>query len=81
MSQNLNSAVAVIGIDIGKNPFHVRRGPTVEDEPCLIADYTHAIELNPRHSAAYNGRSKAFEARGEFDRADADRKKAIELGP
>jgi transposase len=23
MSQNLNSAVAVIGIDIGKNTFHV----------------------------------------------------------
>ena len=23
MSQNLNSAVAVIGIDIGKNSFHV----------------------------------------------------------
>ena len=25
MSQNLNSAVAVIGIDIGKNSFHVVR--------------------------------------------------------
>ena len=45
-----------------------------------IADYTHAIELNPRHAAAYNSRSKAFEARGEFDRASADHKKAVEIG-
>ena len=45
-----------------------------------IADYTHAIELNPQHAAVYNSRSKAFDARGEFDRASADLKKAIETG-
>ena len=36
-----------------------------------IADYTHAIELNPQHAPAYNSRSKAFDARGEFDRVPA----------
>jgi tetratricopeptide (TPR) repeat protein len=45
-----------------------------------IADYTHAIELNPRYAAAYNSRSKAFAAKGELDRADADHKKAVEIG-
>ena len=45
-----------------------------------IADYTHAIEVNPRHAAAYNSRSKAFEAAGELDRASADHKKAVEIG-
>ena len=33
-----------------------------------------------RRAAAYNSRSKAFEARGQFDRAIADHKKAIEIG-
>ncbi len=45
-----------------------------------IADFTYAIEINPRHAAAYNSRSKAFEAAGEIDRATADHKKAVEIG-
>lgn len=42
-------------------------------------DYTNAIEINPRHAAAYNSRSSAFEATGEIDRAMADHKRAIEI--
>lgn len=36
--------------------------------------------LGIRHAAAYNSRSKAFEAAGELDRAAADHKKAVEIG-
>ena len=46
-----------------------------------IRDYSRAIELNPRHTAALKARSKAYEARGEFSRADEDWKAATGLGP
>ena len=38
MSQNLNSAVAVIGIDIGKNSFHV---VGLDDRGAIAVSYTH----------------------------------------
>ena len=50
-----------------------------------VADYSkaiesaRAIEINPRHAAAYNSRSNAFEATGNLDRAIADHRKAIEI--
>ena len=44
MSQNLNSAVAVIGIDIGKNSFHVvgldDRGAIVLHQKWSLAFFT-----------------------------------------
>ena len=41
-----------------------------------IADYTHAIELNPQQGVS---RSKAFDARGELT-VPGNLKKAIEIG-
>ena len=46
-----------------------------------IADYTQAIEINPRYATAYFNRGNAVEAKGEHDLAIADYTKAIELTP
>jgi tetratricopeptide (TPR) repeat protein len=46
-----------------------------------IADYSKAIEINPRHASAYYNRGAAFRARGEIDRALADYTQAIEINP
>ena len=45
-----------------------------------IADYSKAIEINPRFVAAYNSRAEAFVAKGDYERAVADVTKAGELG-
>ncbi len=46
-----------------------------------IADYTKAIELDPKYAHAYYGRGVAYGLKGEFDRAIADYTKAIEINP
>jgi hypothetical protein len=50
MSHNLNDAVAVVGIDIGKNSFHVvgldSRGAIVL-RPCAIFLPMAALEFEP----------------------------------
>jgi transposase len=51
MSQKLNSAIAVIGIDIGKNSFHIvghdQRGAIVLRQKWSCAQ----VEIRPRQSA------------------------------
>ena len=37
-----------------------------------IAEYDAAIEMNPSHAWAYNGRGLAWSELGEFDRAISD---------
>jgi hypothetical protein len=44
-----------------------------------IADYTKAIEINPRYASAYYTRSIAWGKKGNSDRAIADYTKAIEI--
>jgi len=46
-----------------------------------IADYTKAIELNPRYAAAYVGRGLARKTKGDLDGAIADYDRAISLTP
>jgi len=46
-----------------------------------IADYTKAIELNPKFADAYNFRGIAYRKIGQYDRAIADHTKMIELVP
>jgi transposase len=52
MSHNLNNAVAVIGIDIGKNFFHVvgldSRGAVTERSPARSRGYERRIGDGPR---------------------------------
>jgi tetratricopeptide (TPR) repeat protein len=44
-----------------------------------IADYTRAIELNPKYTEAYNNRGNIKAAKGEHDGAIADLSRAIKL--
>ena len=46
-----------------------------------IADYTKAIELNPKFTEAYYNRGNAWESKGQFDKALADYTHAIKLNP
>jgi len=46
-----------------------------------IADYTKAIELDPRHAWAYRNRGVAYERKGLYDQAIADYTKALEIDP
>jgi tetratricopeptide (TPR) repeat protein len=45
-----------------------------------IADFTKALELNPRAECAYN-RGYAYSLKGQWDQAIADYTKALELNP
>ena len=47
----------------------------------VIADYDHALALNPEYAYAYNNRGTAYYKKGEYDRAIADLERAIELDP
>jgi Tfp pilus assembly protein PilF len=44
-----------------------------------IADFSKAIELDPKYAQAYYNRAYAYEAKGEKMLADKDRQKAKEL--
>jgi Flp pilus assembly protein TadD len=46
-----------------------------------IADYTKAIEIDPRSAHAYNSRGNLRDAKGDHDGAIADFTKAIEIDP
>ncbi len=49
------------------------------DSEDAIADYTKAIEINPRYADAYAGRGIVYQAKGETDSAISDYTKAIEI--
>lgn len=44
-----------------------------------VADYSKAIELNPKHTEAYYNRGRAYSVKGDFAAAIADYSKVIEL--
>jgi tetratricopeptide (TPR) repeat protein len=46
-----------------------------------IAEYSRAIELDPKLAAAYNYRGSAYGEKGDYDKAIADFNMAIELDP
>ena len=46
-----------------------------------IADYSKAIEINPRYSKAYNNRGNAKRSLKDYDGAIADYSKTIEINP
>ena len=45
-----------------------------------IAAYNKAIEISPKDAVSYNNRGFAYNKLGEYSKADADIKKAKELG-
>ena len=44
------------------------------------ADYTAALQINPRNGTYYLNRAKAYDKLGDADKAKADRAKAKDLG-
>lgn len=54
---------------------------TKDDLDGAIADYNHAIELDPKYVGAYYNRGAAKQAKGDLDGAVADYNHAIELNP
>jgi hypothetical protein len=61
-------------------PFSLQ--PVLEkDYDQAIANFTKAIEMDPKYALAYNERGIAYQGRGDYDRAIADYTKAIELDP
>jgi tetratricopeptide (TPR) repeat protein len=53
----------------------------LRDDPGAIADYTTAIELNPRLLVAYNNRGNLHQSLGDFDAALADFSTVLEIDP
>jgi lipoprotein NlpI len=51
------------------------------DNDKAIADYSQAIQLNPKDAVAFNNRGSAYLAKGNSDRAIADYSQAIQLNP
>ena len=51
------------------------------DFNAAIADYTKAIELNPKFDLAYNNRGMAYHALGKYNEALAEYNKSTELNP
>ena len=63
---------------------YVDRGRTYilqEDNDRAIADFTKAIELDPKGASAYNHRGVAYSGKLDFDNAIADFDKAIQFDP
>jgi Tfp pilus assembly protein PilF len=52
-----------------------------KDYDRAIADYTQALQFDPKLAVAYNGRGSAYYEKNEFDRAIADHTEAIQLDP
>jgi tetratricopeptide (TPR) repeat protein len=46
-----------------------------------IQDYSQAIKLNPKFSAALNNRGAAYDQKGDYERAIADYEQSIKLKP
>ena len=50
------------------------------DNDLAIADYTRAIEIDPKHAVAYYSRGACHHEKRDYDRAIADYTKAIDRG-
>jgi len=64
--------------------FYINRGYELSQkgqDDQAIADFTKALEINPRDAAAYNNRGVAYSHQGQMDRALAEFTKALEINP
>ena len=46
-----------------------------------LAEYTHALELDPRFANAYNGRAQLYNKKGMLTEGLADAEQALSLDP
>lgn len=68
----------------GEANAYINRGDDYfkkEQYDLAIADYTKAIEIDPKDASAYTNRGNNYIKNGEYDLAIADYTKAIEIGP
>jgi hypothetical protein len=61
--------------------FRIVSGAKPHLKSMAIADYTHAIELDPRCADCYSNRGSAYAEKQQYDAAVNDLEKAIELDP
>ena len=64
--------------------FHLFRGAVYHNRGQLIkaiAEYSKAIEINPKYAPVFNNRGFAHIGKGEYDQAISDFNKAIEINP
>ncbi len=70
---------------VGCSNNHFLRGLRLlgeaKDYDGAIAEFTQAVESNPKSEGAYWGRGTAYHIKGDYDRAIQDFNKAIELNP
>jgi tetratricopeptide (TPR) repeat protein len=70
------------GLDLAK--LHTNRGVELKRKGDLdgaIADYDHAIRLNPADHFAFNNRGNTWRDKGDLDRAIGDYTEALRLDP
>ena len=86
--------VAAFGQEVAKDQFnpeanvqnavtYLDRGNAKQKKGDLdgaMADYNHAIQLNPNYGLAYRNRGNAKQKKGDSDGAIADFNRAIKLG-
>ena len=77
---NINFMWALHGGDLYRGPVDFARLDNGKYD-LAIADFTKAIELNPRLALAYLNRGLAYASKGQFDLAITDFTKVIELNP
>src|SRR5205085_7240367 len=70
------------GAAAGANNFNAGNAAIQQKQyPQAIAEYSRAIELNPKQPAFYENRAFAYLAMERFDEAMGDFNKVIELSP
>ncbi len=85
ISTMMEQAVEELNRAIAANPgYHIpydMRGlmRVLQDTDSSIADYSKAIELDPRDVIAYNRRGVAYKMKKEYDRAMADHEAALRI--
>ncbi len=78
------SYLEILADDEESASIYLARGEAWDSKGDLakaIADYTKAIELNPKEMMAFAMRAKAWQTKGELDKAIADYNQALVLVP
>jgi tetratricopeptide (TPR) repeat protein len=73
--RDLRRLLARLCTQLGKDHFQV------EAYDDAISAHTQALAYDPNHAAALQGRSDAYQAAGELEKAAADRARAAQLNP
>ncbi|MGH7982195.1 MAG: tetratricopeptide repeat protein [Candidatus Udaeobacter sp.] len=73
--------IAYGGVDISRRNYEANPKLNRSDLDGAIADYSRALQLDPKNANAYHGRGIAKSELGDFDGAIADFNRALQLDP